>query len=264
MTQCQSIKLRTPHLQRRQPPEDNNFPKKIASIQTASWLDSHEKGSETKAPYNHHLLSFTCQINYASPAVEMAAPSEAAAMRCSFMSWQRNLFFYLPPRISMSHLSIAPIIPRQRGTGPALTLIRLFDVLMTLWPPIDPGHTFNCTWCKDASLAVTDRERYTDSTCPSPVDLSSTWADWSLDPAFLQSGHMCLQGSLECPYSHVRCRKSLNRRRRKQRGEVRSNSISAQHNNTVSGYPTFNTIMNWDHLNSFWMIQYNAAVKPCY
>lgn len=52
----------------------------------ASWPDSPEKPSETKAPYNHHLFSFTCQINYASPAVEMAAPSEAAATRCSFMS----------------------------------------------------------------------------------------------------------------------------------------------------------------------------------
>lgn len=69
-------------------------------IQTASWPDSHERASETKAPHNHRLLSFTCQINCASPAVEVAAPSEAAAMRCSFMSWQRNLFFYLPPELA--------------------------------------------------------------------------------------------------------------------------------------------------------------------
>lgn len=94
VTQCQSIKMRT--LQRRQLPQDNNFQRKIAPIQGASWSDSHEKGSETKARHNHHLLSFACQINYTSPAVEMAAPSKAPAMRCSFMSWQRNLFFYLP------------------------------------------------------------------------------------------------------------------------------------------------------------------------
>lgn len=97
VTRCQSVKMRTLHLQHRQLLQDNNFQHKIASIQTGSWPDSHENGSETKAPHNHHLLSFACQISYASPAVEMAAHSEAAAMRCSFMSWQRNLFFYLPP-----------------------------------------------------------------------------------------------------------------------------------------------------------------------
>lgn len=69
-------------------PQDDNFhqEKKIALNETASWPDSHEKGSETKAPYNHHLLPFTCQINFTRPAAEMAAPSEAAAMRCSFIS----------------------------------------------------------------------------------------------------------------------------------------------------------------------------------
>lgn len=100
VTRRQSVQLRTPHLQHRQLPRDNCFQAKIASIQTASWPDSHERASETKAPHNHHLLSFTCQINCASPAVEVAAPSEAAAMRCSFMSWQRNLFFYLPPELA--------------------------------------------------------------------------------------------------------------------------------------------------------------------
>lgn len=205
--------MRTLHLQHRQLPQDNNFQHKIASIQTGSWPDSHEKGSETKAPHNHHLLSFACQISYASPAVEMAAPSEAAVMRCSFMSWQRNIFFYLPPRISMSHLSIVPFIRPQQGISPARTHIQLLNVLMTLWPPTGRGHKFNLTWCKDSCLPVTDwqgQTPQTDSICIQVITcLSSTSADWSSDPAFVQTGHMCHRGSLECPYSHVRWRKSL-------------------------------------------------------
>lgn len=77
-------------------------------------------------------------------------------------------FLLFCPRISMSHLSIAPFILPPRGTRPALTLIQPFDVLMTLWTPIDWGHKFNCTWCKDACLWVTEKERGGrdwDSTC---------------------------------------------------------------------------------------------------
>lgn len=131
----------------------------------------------------------------------------------------RGIFSSICPWISMSHLSIVPFILLQRDISPALTLIQLFDVLMTPWPPLDWGHKFNCTWCKDAHLPVTDREgdrgRQTIyvciqvSTCLWTVHQSFTWADWSWDPAFLQTGHMCLQGSQECPYSHVQCRKSL-------------------------------------------------------
>lgn len=89
--------MRTLHLQHRQLPQDNYFQRKIASIQSASWPDSHEKGSETKAPHNHHLLSFPCHFVYASPAVEMAAPSEEAATRCSFMSLTEESFLLFSP-----------------------------------------------------------------------------------------------------------------------------------------------------------------------
>lgn len=95
MMQFESVILRTTHVKHCLKTKD--FNKKVPLLRRLHVPDSHEKGSETRAPDNHHLLSFTCQINCASPAVEMAAPSEAAGMRCSFMTWQRNLFFYLPP-----------------------------------------------------------------------------------------------------------------------------------------------------------------------
>lgn len=86
----------------------------------APWPDSHEKGSETKAPHNHHVFPFTCQINYASPAAEMAAPSEAAATRCSFMPWQRNLFFHLHPELACHIYRSQLLSCPQHATAPRL------------------------------------------------------------------------------------------------------------------------------------------------
>lgn len=124
-----------------------------------------------------------------------------------------------PPRISMSHLSIVPFIRPQQGLSPARTLIQLLNVLMTLWPPTGRGHKFNLTWCKDSCLPVTDwqgQTPQTDSICIQVITcLSSTSADWSSNPAFVQTGHMCHRGSLECPYSHVRWRKSLRIKKQK-------------------------------------------------
>lgn len=74
-------------------------------------LTGQEKKSETKAPHNHHLFSFSCQINFASPATEMAFPSPPDT-RCFFISCQRNLLFYLLG-INMSHLLIRPFIQPQ-------------------------------------------------------------------------------------------------------------------------------------------------------
>lgn len=90
-------------------------------------LTGQEKKSETKAPYNHHLLSFSCQISFASPAGEMASPSPAAT-RCFFMSCQRTLLFYLLS-INMSHLLIRLFIWPQHGT--LLLYPPLSDVSMT-------------------------------------------------------------------------------------------------------------------------------------
>lgn len=71
----------------------------------------------------------------------------------------RGIFSSICPWISMSHLSMMPFIPPQRGTSPVLTLIQLSDLLMTPWPPVNPGYTFSCTWCEDACLPVAGRGR---------------------------------------------------------------------------------------------------------
>lgn len=71
----------------------------------------------------------------------------------------RGIFSSICTRISMSHLSIVPFIRPQWGISPALTLIQLLYVLMTLWPPVDRGHKFNCTWRNDSCLPVTDKEK---------------------------------------------------------------------------------------------------------
>lgn len=98
--------------------------RKIASIQAASWHDSHEKGWKTKAPHNHHFLSFLCHSADATPAGEMAAPSEEAAMRFCFMSRQRNrtIFFTLAKQLKLAcHIYRAnPFIQPQRGIGTTL------------------------------------------------------------------------------------------------------------------------------------------------
>lgn len=153
-TPCQSVQMRFLHLRHGQLPQGNSLQHKIASIQTASWSDSHERGSETKAPHSTIPVLWLSGSSALVPAAEMAAPSEEAAIRCSFMSWQKNLFFYSAPELAChiyrSCLSLCP----SGASGGAQTLTQLLDVLLTLGPPIDWRHKFKPP-AADSHLSVT-------------------------------------------------------------------------------------------------------------
>lgn len=167
--------------------------RKIASIQAASLPDSHEKGWETKAPHNHHLLSFPCHSADASPAGEMAAPSEEAAMRCCFMSRQRNptipFFFFLAKQLKLAcHIYRAnPFIQPQQGFGTTPNG-------MSWWLSWHLCAKMTCLinnigCCKKQTVWV--------------LGDSPTSADWSSDRVVEQHGRRCHPGSLERPCSRV-------------------------------------------------------------
>lgn len=142
--------------------------RKIASIQAASWPDSHEKGWETKAPHNHHLLSFPCHSADASPAGEMAAPSEEAAMRCCFMSCQRNPPFFFSllwqsrQKLACHIYRANPLFSHSRASA---QLQKAFSAHgMSWWLSwhlwAERTHLINSTWChKKARLTGRNRER---------------------------------------------------------------------------------------------------------
>lgn len=88
----------------------------------------------------------------------MAAPSEEAVVTCSSCP-DRGIYYSIHPRISMLHLSIMPFTLPQWGIRGAQTVIRLLNVLMTLWPLIDCSHKFNSPCCKDSHLPVTACKR---------------------------------------------------------------------------------------------------------
>lgn len=138
VTQHPSVKERTPRLQHRQLPQVNNFRLKIASIQTASWSDSHERGSETKAPHNHHLFLLLARSSMLVLLLKRQPPLKQLPRGVPSCP-DRGIFSSLCPRISMSHLSIVPFILPQQGIGPARALIQLFNVLMTLGRPETEG-----------------------------------------------------------------------------------------------------------------------------
>lgn len=114
------------------------FDLKIASIQTASWSDSHERGSETKAPHNHHLFLLLARSSMLVLLLKCQPPLKQLPRGVPSCP-DRGIFSSLCPRISMSHLSIVPFILPQQGIGPARALIQLFNVLMTLGRPDTEG-----------------------------------------------------------------------------------------------------------------------------
>lgn len=167
----------------------------------------------------------------------------------------------------MSHLSITPFILPRRGISLALTITQLSDVLMTLTTYRLRAHIqLHLKWRR--TLPQTDRkakrgwERQTAVwiqviTYLWTVHLSPTWAGWSWDPAFVQSGHMCPLGSLGCPYSHVLWRKSTRIKQRKSRCEKSSweTSVMREKQNKCSSTLSLEIIMIFNlSLNWSWMI----------
>lgn len=137
---------------------------KIASIQAASWPDSHEKGWETKAPHNHHLLSFPCHSADASPAGETRLPWGAAS--CPVRGILPFFLFFLtlakPPKLACHIYRANLLFSHSRASAQLQKAFSAHGMSWWLsWHLWDKWtHLINSTWChKKARLTGRNGER---------------------------------------------------------------------------------------------------------